>query len=55
MKTHWLTNLFLYILGLTFNIALIVVVLNLVSDYSQKGYAFGEEMANELTKKMPDR
>ena len=55
MKTHWLLDTFLYLLGLCINITLLVLVVYFIYTGALRGFAFGGEFSENMTKERPDK
>jgi hypothetical protein len=45
---NWLLDIFLFVLGLFFNVTLLAAVAYLVYVYALKGFAFGEEFSAKM-------
>lgn len=55
MKMHWLVNLLLYLLGICFNGALLILVVYMVYVYALRGYYYGEDFSDKLMEEKPNR
>ncbi|MDR1665118.1 MAG: endolytic transglycosylase MltG [Clostridiales bacterium] len=55
MKNNWLINLLLYMLGLCFNVGMLIAVVLLIQHYTAEGLKFGEDFAKAVTAEKESR